>query len=137
MRIAAMVILLCAGPCVAFADEPTRAAPTAPPAAATPVAAPANATVATVTSTTPPEDPVQAAAEAKKAAAAEKIKRSGLGGYKPEVHGGNTVYCRVEQQIGSRFSSKQCRSYEQLVADQQTGKDYADQLQKMGVAPRQ
>ncbi len=136
-----MLVLLCTGPCVAFADEPAPAAPAAPaataapPAAATP--APANATVAAVTSTTPPEDPAHAAAEAKKAAAAEKIKKSGFGGYKPEVHGGNTVYCRLEQQIGSRFSTKQCRSYEQLLADQQTARDYTDQLQKMGVAPRQ
>ena len=138
-----MFILLCAGPCVTFADEPAPAAPpapaaaAAPPAAATPAAAPASATAAAVTSTTPPEDPAHAAAEAKKAAAAEKIKKSGFGGYKPEVHGGNTVYCRVEQQLGSRFSTKQCRSYEQLIADQQTGKEYTDQLQKMGVAPRQ
>jgi hypothetical protein len=138
MRIAAMVILLCAGPCVGFADEPApSAAPAAPAAAAAPATAPASAAVAAVTTTTPPVDAAQAALEAKKAAAAERIKKSGFGGYKPEVHGNNTVYCRTEQQLGSRFSTKQCRSYEQLIADQQTAKDYTDQIQKMGVAPRQ
>jgi hypothetical protein len=133
MRIAVMTILLCAGSCMAFADEPAPAPAT--PAASTAAAAPAAAASTPVAST--PVDAVQSEADAKKAAAAERIKKSGLGGYKPEVHGGNTVYCKVEQTLGSRFSTKQCRSYEQLVADQQTGRDYADQLQKMGVAPRQ
>ena len=82
-------------------------------------------------------DAAQAEIEAKKAAAAEKLKKYGLGGYKPEVHSGNTVYCKTEQQIGSRFSTKQCRSYEQLVSDQQVGRDYTQALQSMGVAPRQ
>jgi hypothetical protein len=131
MRIAAMTILLCAGSCMAFADEPAPATP----AASTAAAAPAAAASTPVAST--PVDAVQSEADAKKAAAAERIKKSGLGGYKPEVHGGNTVYCKVEQTLGSRFSTKQCRSYEQLMADQQTGRDYTDQLQKMGVAPRQ
>jgi hypothetical protein len=140
MRIAAMTILLWAGSCMAFADEPVpvTAAPAAAAAApATPAATTVTTTTVTTTTTTPAADAAQSEIEAKKAAAAERIKKSGLGGYKPEVHGGNTVYCKVEQQIGSRFSTKQCRSYEQLMADQQAGKDYTDQLQKMGVQPRQ
>ena len=133
MRIAAIAILLCTGSCLAVADEPAPAAPAAPAA----TAAPATAAVASSTAPTPPADPAQSELEAKKAAAAEKIKKSGFGGYKPEVHGNNTVYCRMEQQLGSRFSTKQCRSYEQLLLDQQTAKEYTDQIQKMGVQPRQ
>ena len=133
MRIAAMTILLCAASCMAWADEPAPAA--APAAAATNVPAPAPAAASATVST--PADAAQTEADAKKAAAAERIKKSGLGGYKPEVHGGNTVYCRVEQKIGSRFTEKQCRSFEQLMADHDRAKDYTEQLQKMGVAPRQ
>jgi hypothetical protein len=122
---------------MAFADEPAPAAQAAAAAAAPSASAVTTVTSTTVTTTTPAADAALSDIEAKKAAAAERIKKSGLGGYKPEVHGGVTKYCRVEQKIGTRFTEKECRSYEQLMADQQTGRDYTEQLQKMGVQPRQ
>jgi hypothetical protein len=74
-------------------------------------------------------DAAQTEADAKKAAAEEKIKKYGTRGYKPQVHNGNTVYCREEVSLGSRFKTQQCRTYDQLLADEKTGIEYTKSLQ--------
>lgn len=92
-----LVSLAVAG--AAQADEPAQAAPVAAPTAAAP-AAPA---------------PVSAAAAAPAAAADEAPKPfKPPPGYKAKVVKGETMYCRQEAPIGSRFKETICFSEAQL-----------------------
>ena len=66
----------------------------------------------------------------KKEAAEAKIKQFGVNGYKPETtKSGDIVYCKKEAPIGSRFETKQCRTFAQLRDEALSGKDFAEQLQ--------
>ena len=47
-------------------------------------------------------------------AAAAQMKRFKAAGYKSEVRKGEVVWCRKEQQIGSRFEVKNCATAQQL-----------------------
>jgi hypothetical protein len=122
--------------CAANAEDP--APPPAAPATATaaPAASAPAPTAAAVPAPAATVDAKQAEADAKKAAAEEKIKKYGFGSYKPEVFNGKTVYCRKEVSLGSHFESKVCRTYDQLLADQRTGKDYVQQLQVQSAPPK-
>jgi hypothetical protein len=69
----------------------------------TPSAAPAtaNSSASTVTVTGKQEDP--------------DVKQLLLAGYKPEMHNGEKVYCRYEDETGSRLSRKRvCGSVQQV-----------------------
>ena len=98
------------------ADEPTPA-PTATPA---PVAQPASAQETPAASSA---EAAKAAATAKKAApdAEEKSLRSR--GYSKEIHNGQTLYCRREAALGTRFETKQCGTAESINLAAQQGKD--------------
>jgi hypothetical protein len=126
MRISLLVISLSfALPYVGRADEPTvPSTAAAAPASdgsitATPAAPLANAT----NEKTP--------AQLKKDAAEAKIKQFGVNGYKPEsTKSGDTVYCKKETPVGSRFETKQCRTFEQLRDETINGREFVEQLQR-------
>ena len=131
MRIAAgLLACLAAGVLSsALADPSTDTAPATP---AAPNAAPAAAA-------TP--DAVAAQAAAKAAAEKAEIDRDTqhflAEGYKPEMHGGEQVYCRRETALGSRLAPvKNCGTIEQLkLGEQETKNGLRDtQRQQVGIS---
>jgi len=98
-------------------SEPSTAATAAAPEAAAAQAAPIPADQASAAST-------DAAAQATAAKAAiDKDTRHFLAeGYKPEMHGGEQIYCKRETALGSRLAPvKNCGTIEQLkLAEQKT-----------------
>jgi hypothetical protein len=133
MRTVKWMVLSCLGASfIAHADQPTTS--TAP--AATVQTTTDSAAAQTASAPAAPLDDATAKADAKKAAAEAQIKKYGFGGYKPEFHNGNTVYCHKETPIGSRFEQKTCRSLEQLLAQQKQGQDYGNALYQLGAGVR-
>jgi hypothetical protein len=105
-----------------FADEPSPS-PAAP--AATAPATSAAATAATAA----------AAADAAKAADLEaQTKKMKALGYKPEVQNGQTVYCRREQVLGTRFDKKMCGTAEDLARQAEQSKEQLEHVQRQGAA---
>jgi hypothetical protein len=105
----------------------------------------APAAPASLSATTPAEDPAaateQSKAEAKakaeaqakadadaKAKAIDKQLRAQ--GYKPRDVNGALRYCRSEQQLGSRFERQVCGTPEELAFAEQQGKDTVRQIQQ-------
>ena len=139
--VAPLTALILGGTVVASAEEPTAAAAT-PAAATSPAPAPA-APATTQHPQSPPATPQSATAaasatapvDAAAALAAARDKRLRNLGYKPEKRRGETLYCRSEALVGTRFPTKVCATAEQL--DQMTtdDKDAAMRLQRAGVNP--
>ena len=134
MRIAVVLLACLAAGAVtsAFADpqNEAQAAPAASnaPSAPAPAAAPA---------TSAPD----AAAAAQAAAAKAEIDRDTqhflAEGYKPEMHGGEQIFCRKETALGSRLAPvKNCGTIEQLkVNEQKTTNGVRDaQRQQIGTS---
>jgi hypothetical protein len=142
MRIAAgLLASLAAGAVtIALADPPTEAAPAAAPAeqaapaaaatTAAPAATPAPATAAPATPATP----------AAKPEIDKDMQHFIAEGYKPEMHGGEQVYCHKETALGSRLAPvKNCGTIEQLKLIEkrsQSGVADAQRQQTMGPASR-
>lgn len=120
-----VALLACTGAVnLALADDPP-AAPANPPAAGAAnvpaAAAPASTTAATTA-------PASAAQPAKAAApAAEQVdvqeKHFLAEGYTLEMHHGNKMFCRREEQMGTRLGAqKVCATSEQLTATERDAK---------------
>jgi hypothetical protein len=119
----------------ALADDQTSSA--AQPAPASPPAASSAATPASSSTTAKPASDAKPAASSTGAAPDEATdKRLRSQGYKPEVHNGNTVYCRKESELGSRFPSKVCATPEQLANANKDGQDALDKVQRQAPALR-
>ena len=56
-----------------------------------------------------------ASAPAKAANTASVSKQARQAGWRPEAHNGETVYCRDDPQIGSRFATRRCVHESQLL----------------------
>jgi hypothetical protein len=122
-------LFACFGACAltsALADPPTQAAPaaTAAPVAPAPAAAAPNASAA-----------AQAEAAAQEAAAKATLERDTQHfvtlGYKPEMHGGEQVYCRKETALGSRLAAvKNCGTIEQLKLSEQRAQAGLSDMQR-------
>jgi outer membrane receptor protein involved in Fe transport len=132
MRIAAgLLASLAAGAVtIALADPPTEATPAAPAAQAAPAAA---ATAAAPAAAAVPAAPATPAAKPE----IDKDTRHFLAeGYKPEMRGGEQVYCRKETALGSRLAPvKNCGTIEQLKVNEQrsqVGVADAQRQQSMG-----
>lgn len=109
-----LLISLCVGvvshavaaepPAVPSGQSPPTAAPASAPGSPppSPSSAPVAASTTASNTTAKTDSPPQGDASASQA----KILRAA--GYKPEVRNGQTVYCRKETQLGSRFESKMC-----------------------------
>jgi hypothetical protein len=134
MRIAAgLLACLTAGAVtIALANPPTEAAPAEQ-------TAPAPAASTTAPAAAAPATPATQAAPATPAAKPEIDKDTEhfvAEGYKPEMHGGEQVYCRKEAALGSRLSQvKNCGTIEQLKLNEkrsQSGVADAQRQQTMG-----
>jgi hypothetical protein len=113
----------------ALADDQTSSA--AQPAPASPPAASSAATPASSSTTAKPASDAKPAASSTGAAPDEATdKRLRSQGYKPEMHNGNTVYCRKETELGSRFPSKVCATPEQLANANKDSQDALDKVQR-------
>jgi hypothetical protein len=56
-------------------------------------------------------------------------------GYKPETRKGQTVYCRREPQLGTRFESKVCGTAEEIARSIQNAKDATADIQRRATVP--
>lgn len=132
MRIAAGLLACLAAGVLgsALADPSTDTAPATP---AAPNAAPAAAAT--------PDATAAAQAAAKAAAEKAEVDRDTqhflAEGYKPEMRGGEQVYCRRETALGSRLAPvKNCGTIEQLkLSEQETKNGLRDtQRQQVGIS---
>jgi hypothetical protein len=101
-------LLACAAMNIALADDPP-----APPANAPAATAQAPASTAQPTAAAP--SAAQPAADAAAAQADAQEKHFVSEGYSVEMHHGNKMFCRREDQLGSRLGAKKyCSTGEQL-----------------------
>ncbi|HEY2780864.1 MAG TPA: hypothetical protein VGI90_08810 [Steroidobacteraceae bacterium] len=101
----------------------TTASDNAEAAATAAAIAKANAAAAAAAAGKPPAKLLDAAKIAKKA------KQTG---WRPEVQNGNTVYCRNDPEVGSRFSTRRCVSEIQLANLIEQAEFDKDQLKQRG-----
>lgn len=103
---------------VALADPPAASSPT------------------TTAPATTPASTASTAAPAAKPAEDVEVKHFLSEGYRPEMHGGQEVYCRKDSVVGSRLSAvKTCGTIEELkLMEQQTrrGVEDSQRQQTMG-----
>jgi hypothetical protein len=67
----------------------------------------------------------------------KQLKRLKAAGYKPEMHGGEVVFCRKEAVLGSRFEKKMCNTAEALEQQMNSAQEMASQAQRNStVSPR-
>jgi hypothetical protein len=134
MIVAPLTALILGSTVVAGAEEPTAAAAT--PAAATspaPTATPAASTAAPQAASAAAS--ATAPADAAAALAAARDKRLRDRGYKPEKRHGETIYCRSEMVVGTRFPSKVCGTGDQLDQITTDDKDALQTLQRRQITP--
>jgi hypothetical protein len=111
---------------VTLAEPP--ASPSTPAPAATPASAAASTPVTSANAAAAAKPEANAAADA--AAAAEE-KRLLADGYKPEMRNGTKVWCRREQELGSRLGGqKVCGTPQELKLVVQQNKDLVEKIQK-------
>ena len=60
----------------------------------------------------------------------KQLKRLKAAGYKPEVHGGEVVFCRKEAILGSRFEKKICNTAEAFEQQMNNAQEMAAQAQR-------
>jgi hypothetical protein len=127
MRTSLLIICLCVAiPYAGRADQPTAATVAATPAPAAVTAASAESVPVTMDPPAVEKTPEQL----KKEAAEAKIKQYGVNGYKPETtKAGDILYCKRETAVGTRFETKQCRTFDQLRDEALRGKEYLEQMQ--------
>jgi hypothetical protein len=111
-------LLACAAMNLAVADDPPAPAASAPAAVAAP---PANATppaAAAVASAAQPAAATQTASVAAATAQADFQEKHFVSeGYSVEMHHGEKMFCRREDELGSRLGAKKyCSTAEQLTA---------------------
>jgi hypothetical protein len=141
MRVSSLIVFAgLALPQLGLADQPAVPASQAVAASSTVTASP-TATVSPAVAGSPGEGAAVTAADPpaaektpeqlKREAAEAKIRKTGAYGYKPETtKSGDIVYCKTEAPIGSRFETKQCRSFEQLRDEALHGKEYLENMQR-------
>jgi hypothetical protein len=122
-------------PPVAEAAKPTTPAPASPSvdssATTTPAEQPADRkTTATATSADGTK-PVRLIVG--DSAAEARLNKLRAAGYKPEAHGDEVVFCRMEPVLGTHFKRKVCNTAEQLESVASTGRDEVEQMQRDGM----
>ena len=120
------------------ATEPEKAAPaTQSSTTATDTTAADNAEAAATAAAIAKANAAAAAAGAAKPSgkpldAATVVKKATQSGWRPEVQNGNTVYCRNDAEVGSRFSKRRCVSEMQLANLIEQAEFDKDQLKQRG-----
>jgi hypothetical protein len=116
------------------ADEPAppAAAPAAQPAAqAAPAAPPAASSTSTEAAAKAPAKAAATAADTKNSEA-EQEKHLLASGYKKKTRNGQTVYCKKEAPIGSRFEVEHCGSAQDMELAAQQGRDLMNNSRTQG-----
>lgn len=142
------IVLLGAAAAMAFpvyaqqASEAAKAAPATQPSTtatdttAADTSASDNAEAAATAAAIAKANAAAAAAGAKSSAksldAATVVKKATRSGWRPEVQNGNTVYCRNDAEVGSRFSVRRCVSEMQLAVLIEQAEFDRDQLKQRG-----
>jgi hypothetical protein len=120
------------------AAEPAKVAPpTQPSTTASDTSASDNAEAAATAAAIAKANAAAAAAAAGKPTAklldaASIAKKAKQTGWRPEVQNGNTVYCRNDAEVGSRFSTRRCVSEIQLANLIEQAEFDKDQLKQRG-----
>ena len=116
------LMLLCVGvgSHTLAADPPV---PSEPAAAAAPPST-------TVSSTAPSADSQKSHPAAKSDVSPEQMKAFRAARYKPEVRNGQTLFCRREPQLGTRFESKVCGTAAEIERSTQNSQELASRIQQ-------
>jgi hypothetical protein len=106
-----------------------------PPVPSTPVqqsepAAAAAPPSTTVASADPSADSQKSDPASKSGISASQAKALRLAGYKPEVRNGQTLYCRREAQLGTRFESKVCGTAAEIERSTENSQELANRIQQ-------
>ena len=136
---AVLAMLGACGVSAALADPPTGpdAAPAAAAAAASATTAPVPSAPAASTTSTPsasaPAAPAAAAPAKETEAALEK--RLTNSGYKPRMHNGTKVWCKRQDELGSRLGAQEvCGTADELAHNVQRNQDFVEEIRKGGAA---
>lgn len=115
-----------------LASQGRAADPPSPPSSATVQPGPSSAAVAAAT----PASSTVSSAEVRKSDAPatsdvtpEQMKTLRSAGYKPEVHNGQTFFCRREAVLGSRLESKVCGTAAEIERSTQNSQELAERIQ--------
>jgi hypothetical protein len=119
-----LAVISVAGVSPVFATDPPPAATTSTPAKTEP-----SADAKTTSTPTKPVDG-QVKLVAGDAEADKQLKRLKAAGYKPEVRGGEVVFCRKEAVLGSRFEKKICNTADALEQQMNNAQEMASQAQR-------
>jgi hypothetical protein len=137
-RIFVFLMSLCvgAGSLALAADPPVPSNPVEPGQPATPAA---TAATLPATAVLPAESSAGAAKtdavsksgvpEAKSGVSEAQAKAMRLAGYKVQVRNGQTLYCRSERQLGTRFESKVCGTAEEIARSTANSQELAERIQ--------
>jgi uncharacterized protein involved in copper resistance len=124
----------------------SQSSPAAPAAATTQSAAPQSSSPATAASdaTAKPSTDEKPAATSGAAPAKvvlvdktltdAQVKQLLARGYKPKGSGADVLYCRREQQLGSRFETKVCKTADQIKRDELDSQETTQGMQRMQTA---
>jgi hypothetical protein len=117
-------------PADAPAAQPAPAAQAAPAAQPAPAAqqAPAASSASTEAAAKAPAKETAAPASGKDSEADVQEKHLLARGYKKETRNGQTVFCRKEIKLGSRFETKQCGSAQDMDLAEQQGRDLMNNM---------
>jgi hypothetical protein len=108
------------------ADEPAppATAPAAQPAAqAAPASQPAASSTSTEAAAKAPAKETATAADNKNSEADAQEKHLLASGYKKKTRNGETVYCKKEMPLGSRFEKERCGSAQEMELQAQQARD--------------
>lgn len=124
-----VALLSLLGSCLAVANPPENSS--APAASAASPAPPA--------SSSPGQSPADSATAAAAKAAEDdaEAKRLLAQGYKPETRGGTKVWCRRQEELGSRLAPahKTCGTAEELKMTAHENQEVVEHIQKVGSQP--
>jgi hypothetical protein len=129
--------------CICIGFQAVAVEPPAPTASSQPtpvVAAPAGTTLASgdpLPASPPPATLPKSDSAPKNGISEAQIKALRSAGYKMQVRNGQTLFCRIEHQLGTRFESKVCGTAEDIQRSVQNSQEFADKLQqKAFIAPK-
>ncbi len=114
-----------AGLLISLSSIVSQAVATEPPTSAQP-----GQTAPAAASTTAPNSTAKTDPATKGGASESQAKLLRAAGYKAEVRNGQTIYCRKEAQLGSRFESKVCGTADELERLTVKSKEAIDKAQR-------
>jgi hypothetical protein len=104
-----------------------------------PAAASSNSTSASSASSTSAQPAAASTAAAATAHSADEVtaqeQKLLSRGYKLQRVNGQNLFCRNEPVLGSHFEKKVCGTMEQLLANEQTSRDFTDRAQRNQIHP--